>query len=72
MVHAKDSRYIYDNIRAVITEDITKPEVFKYLMKKNPHWNEHIFKNIDWKSIGTCMMRLPDLHVINILKLVHR
>ena len=58
----------------MITDDINKEKMFKYLCGKNRHWDDAIFDSIDWEAGGTYMKKMArqsGLMVTNVFKLVH-
>ena len=52
MVEMGDGTLINGDIGNVITDYITRDPMIKFLMGKNPHWNEEIFaSSIDWRAM---------------------
>ena len=74
MVQRANKCFINGRVGDVVTTDINKEKMLKFLWGKNMHWNEAIFDSIDWDAIGTCMKKMASksgMRVINALKLVH-
>ena len=74
MVQSTNTCFINGRVEDVVTADINKEKMLKYLGEKNMHWNEAIFESIDWDAIGTCMKKMVSksgMQVTNALKLVH-
>ena len=40
-------------------------------MSKNLHWDDNIFKMIDWKGMESTLGKMKDTEVTNVLKMVH-
>ena len=55
----------------MVTEDISKGGIVKYIMETNLHWNDKIFHTVDWDGMWACMDKLSDLRVTHVIKLVH-
>ena len=74
MVQRANKVLINGKVGEVVTDDINKDKMFKYLWGKNKHWNDDIFDSIDWEAIGASMKKLAAtsaMRVTNVLKLVH-
>ena len=71
MVKLQDSRFVYRDIRKQVNSYISKVGFIKYIMGKNPHWNESMFHMVDWTGMKACMGKLKETEATNVLKLVH-
>ena len=54
----------------MVTEDISKGGIVKYIMETNLQWNDKIFHTVDWGGMWACMDKLSDLRVTHVIKLV--
>ena len=66
-----DSRYAYGNIADAVREELTKDNLTQLLLLKNPTWNRTVFNNIDWESMESCLGKMKETKVTNVLKMVH-
>ena len=46
MVQLRNSQMIYGNISSWVREEIYSRKLIKYLMERNPHWTDDIFRTI--------------------------
>ena len=74
MVQCASKVLINGKVGGVVTDDINKDKMFKYLWGKNKHWNDDIFESIDWEAIGASMKNMAAksaTRVTSVLELVH-
>lgn len=74
-VRRSNDMLIYGDLDKVVTDDINRNLMSKYLWGKIPHWNNSMFESIDWHAIETCMNKLAKKTgslFTNSLKLLHK
>ena len=71
MVRLHSGRLLYGDVSGQLNHEISKGGLIQYIMSKNLHWDDNIFKMIDWKGMGSTLGKMKDTEVTNILKMVH-
>ena len=47
MVKIKSDIFFYEDIKGMVTTDIAKIGIIKYILGKNSHWTEELFNTVD-------------------------